>query len=101
MRKLTLASTLLATALLSGCLIAPPPDGVVAVRRPPPDRVEIITTSPGPDYIWIRGHWGWQANDYVWVTGRWDRPYAGYRRWEPGRWRHVRGGYVWVEGRWR
>jgi hypothetical protein len=79
------------------------PAGVsVVVRRPPPERVEVVGTAPGSGYVWIRGHYAWQANDYVWVAGRWDRPpQASYRRWESGHWAHARGGWYWVEGRWR
>lgn len=101
------------TALLCGCLVAPPPGEVLVVRRPPPDRIEIVTARPGPDYTWIRGHWSWSGSDYVWVGGRWDRPVRpvvqGRRpdardrrpaRWQDGRWKHVRGGWVWQPGHW-
>ncbi len=79
------------------------PAGVsIVVRRPPPERVEVEGTAPGTGYVWIRGHYAWQADDYVWVAGRWDRPpQSNYRRWQPGHWAHARSGWYWVEGRWR
>ncbi|HEV2291745.1 MAG TPA: YXWGXW repeat-containing protein [Gemmatimonadales bacterium] len=114
-----------AVCLLSGCLVAPPPGEVVVVRRPPPDRVEVVTDRPGPDYIWIRGYWAWGGNDYTWIGGRWDRPVRptgddarrdddrgrshgnphdnGRRRtkWKDGHWTHYRGGWVWQPGAWQ
>ncbi|MGH7523354.1 MAG: YXWGXW repeat-containing protein [Gemmatimonadales bacterium] len=97
------------TAALAGLLVLPAcgpgygPAGVsVVVRRPPPERVEVVGTAPGQGYVWIRGHYAWQDNDYAWVAGRWDRPpQASYRHWTPGHWQHTRGGWYWVEGRWR
>jgi len=78
-----------------------PPVGVVYIeRRPPPNRVEIVTVAPARDYVWIRGHWRWTGGDYDWAPGRWERIQDG-RRWEEGRWRHGKGGWYWVEGHWR
>lgn len=80
---------------------SPPDNAVYVVRRPPPDRVEVIGVAPSPGYVWIRGYWNWNGGDYAWTSGRWAAPERGYRRWEPGQWRHGRRGWFWVEGRWR
>ncbi|MFI5235890.1 MAG: hypothetical protein ACHQXA_09280 [Gemmatimonadales bacterium] len=101
MRIRTVVPALGLVILLNGCLVGPPAGVVVAVRRPPPDRIEIINARPGPEFVWIRGHWNWAGGDYAWAGGRWERPIRGGRRYEQGRWRHYRGGYVWVEGGWR
>jgi len=74
---------------------------VYAERRPPPDRVEVIVASPGPDYVWMRGYWRWERNDYYWFPGRWERPHHGYHRWVPGHWSQKHHRWYWVEGHWR
>lgn len=73
---------------------------VYAERRPPPDRVEVIVASPGPGFVWVRGHWGWERDDYYWIPGRWVRVERGYHRWVPGHWRQKHHRWYWVEGRW-
>ena len=90
-------------ALAAGCGPRMAPAGVsLAVRRPPPPRVEVISVAPGPRYIWVPGHHAWQAGDYVWISGAWLLPpETRFRRWEPGHWAEVRGGWYWIDGRWR
>jgi hypothetical protein len=73
---------------------------VYAERRPPPPRVEVITTSPGRGYTWIAGYWRWDSGDYYWTPGRWVRIQHGYTHWEPGHWREKHHRWHWVEGRW-
>ena len=73
---------------------------VYAERRPPPDRVEVIVASPGPDYVWVYGYWRWESHDYVWVPGHWDRPERGYHRWHRGHWTHKGHRWYWHEGHW-
>ncbi|HEY3935650.1 MAG TPA: hypothetical protein VGL65_13645 [Gemmatimonadales bacterium] len=91
-------AALLATAGCSGSIS---PSGVeVAIRRPPPRRVEVRTTTPGPGYVWIDGHYAWQGGDYVWVGGRWESPPSPRQHWHAGRWVHARGGWYWQEGHW-
>ncbi len=68
---------------------------------PPPARVEVIGTAPGPQYVWIGGHHEWRGSAYVWVGGRWAaRPHR-RARWVAGHWRHTREGWYWVDGRWK
>ena len=93
----------IAVSALSACYVNPRPRvGVEYVmRQPPVERVEVIPASPGVEYVWVGGHWGWARNDYAWVPGRWVVPARGYREWVPGRWERDRGGWFFVEGHWR
>ena len=92
----------LATAPLLACASAPAQGGRVYMREgPPPVRREVIIERPGPDYVWIRGHWGYGGGAYVWVPGRWERPEPRRHRWVEGRWERDRHGWYWVEGHWR
>ena len=73
----------------------------VGYRPPPTERVEVVTVSPGPRYVWVKGHYRWDGRDYDWTPGHWERPPRGYHSWESGRWAHDRQGWYYVEGRWR
>lgn len=100
--RLLIALVGIVGAVAVACASNPPPDNAVyVVRRPPPDRVEVIGTAPGAGYVWVRGFWRWGDADYDWVPGRWMVAQRGYRRWEAGHWAHARRGWFWVEGRWR
>lgn len=86
---------------LVACAPPPPPGTVYVVRRPPPERVEVVSVAPGRDFVWVKGHWGWDRNTYVWVPGRWLAPERTRHRWVQGHWAHDRRGWYWVEGHWR
>jgi len=105
MSKHTARSWLLAGALLStmACaFVARPRAGVVYVDiAPPPPRVEVVASVPGPRYVWIAGRWNWHSREYVWVPGSWAMIEPGFREWVPGRWAHDRNGWYWIDGRWR
>ncbi|MFI5312209.1 MAG: hypothetical protein ACHQQ3_13295, partial [Gemmatimonadales bacterium] len=96
-RSALLVASLVLTA---GCVINPRPrtDVVYVVRRPPVERVEVISVAPSPAHVWIAGHWLWREPEFVWVGGRWDTPAPGFRRWVPGKWDHDRHGWFWIEG---
>ncbi|HEY3756947.1 MAG TPA: YXWGXW repeat-containing protein [Opitutaceae bacterium] len=79
----------------------PVPQGEVVVNAPPPLQTEIVTVSPGPEYVWIGGHWGWSRRHWVWVGGYWAHRHHPGAVWIGGHWDRRPGGYVWVEGRWR
>ena len=101
---LRMAFCLIVTSALSACYYTSPRPrlGVAyVVRQPPTERVEVISTSPGIEYVWVRGHWGWRRDEYEWIPGRWVVPERGYHEWVAGRWEHDRGGWFWVEGHWR
>lgn len=80
---------------------APVAGGVVVERTPPAVRIETQTVSPGPGYVWTRGHWRWTGTDYVWVRGGWVVRPQPAAAWVEGHWVRRPGGWVWVEGYWR
>lgn len=96
-------ATLVFIAALGGCATAPPGSRVYVRVAPPPARVEAVSPAPGPQYVWVRGHWRWAPREasYRWVPGHWLRLQPGYRTWVPGHWARDRRGWFWVEGHWR
>jgi hypothetical protein len=65
---------------------------------------EVITTSPGPDYVWINGYYDWEGPApyrHRWVAGHWDRPARPQSAWVNGEWEHNEHGYRWRRGYWR
>lgn len=95
------AATSAALLVLAACGPGMAPVGMeLSIRAPPPDRVEIVGTAPGPGYVWIRGHYAWQGGDYAWISGRWEAPPSRGRHWHPGRWVHARNGWYWRQGHW-
>jgi hypothetical protein len=93
----------MALATVGACARNPRPRVGVeyAVREPPRERVEVISTSPGTEYVWVKGHWGWRRNDYEWIPGRWTVPARGFHEWVAGRWQRDRFGWFYEEGHWR
>src|SRR3990172_10359826 len=70
---------------LSGALgVAPAVAQEVAPQSPPAPQVESPGPPPGPNAVWIAGHWLWRGGLYDWVPGRWENaaPGASY---VPGR----------------
>ena len=109
----TMAVIALATAALSGCIIAPPrhvvvqsapqpqpqvlynsypvyeqqPAGAVVYNNapPPPAQVEVIPAAPFYGAVFINGYWGWNSGRHQWVPGHYTRPVPGHR-FVPQRW---------------
>jgi hypothetical protein len=76
--------------------------GRYAHRAPPPDRSESPSPQPGPNYVWVPGHWSWDGNDFQWHSGEWTTPPTGYHQWMPGRWQQTgANNWVYVEGQWQ
>lgn len=73
---------------------------VVVQEAPPAEITEVITPSPGPQYVWIKGRWKWE-NRWVWGPGSWSiRPHPN-ANWRAGYWeRHGHHHHAWIEGRW-
>jgi WXXGXW repeat (2 copies) len=71
---------------------------VVVGSQPPPLRVEAVPISPGPGYIWIRGHWRWHRGEWDWASGRWEFVTQPSSTWIPGQWVARGNGWVWIEG---
>ncbi len=69
---------------------------------PPPIPVFAQPPLPGPDYIWIPGHWAWSdwVDDYYWVQGYWELPPELGLLWTPAWWGWDRGGYRYHDGYW-
>jgi hypothetical protein len=101
--KFALLGITLATAPVMACASAPAQGERVYVREgPPPVREEVIIRQPGPDYVWIRGHYVYgRGGGYDWVPGRWVRPEGRRSRWVDGHWAHDRHGWYYIEGHWR
>jgi YXWGXW repeat-containing protein len=94
----------LALALLVAC--SPHPrharyEVVYVDRAPPTSRVEVITTRPGAEFVWVPGYWRWDRNAYLWVGGNWERAPHARAVWIQGRWRHSNRGWYWAPGHWR
>ncbi len=70
---------------------------VVIRTQPPADRIEVIPMSPGPDHIWIRGHWVWHHERWEWKGGYWEAVHPN-QVWISGQWVQKPNGWVWVEG---
>ncbi len=94
---------MIAASTIGACYANPRPRlGVEYVmREPPAARVEVIPVSPGAEYVWVGGHWGWRRENYEWISGRWMIPARGYSAWVPGHWERDRAGWFFIEGHWR
>jgi hypothetical protein len=67
-------------------------------RAPPPAFQEQVAERPG--FVWINGHWSWDAGRWRWRDGHFEAGRPG-EVWEPGRWeKHGKGWWFWAEGRW-
>lgn len=69
-------------------------------HAPPPPRTEMRSVKPGPNFVWIPGHWKWSHGDWVWIGGHWTKRKPG-KVWVPGHWVKRGGRYHWVPGHWR
>jgi hypothetical protein len=77
------------------------PAPVIVAEPPPPPTTEVITVSPGPEYVWIQGYWGWRGNRWVWERGHWERPPRAHAVWVPGHYYVRDNHHHWVPGHWR
>jgi WXXGXW repeat (2 copies) len=71
------------------------------VEAPPPPQTEIVTESPGADFVWIGGYWGWSWGHYVWIGGHWERPDHPHAIWVGPNWERHGDHYEFVKGYWR
>jgi len=95
----------LGSVLLTGCYthrqVEVTPTGQVVVTEPPPPvRHEVITTSPGAQYVWAAGYWTHTDNRWVWIPGHWQIRPAGVSTWVPGHWDKNISGWIWTPGHW-
>jgi hypothetical protein len=92
-----LTALILAGALagFTGCA------GTVYVPAPPPaPRAEVQPSCPGPDVVWVKGHWKWNGRKYKWVDGHWAKQ-RNKGHWVSGHWAKRPRGWVWVPGHWK
>ena len=80
--------------LLGSCIVAGP------IVAPPPLKKEVRSLKPGPNYVWISGHWKWTGSKYVWVSGYWSKAPKG-KIWVPGHWKKKGRNWVWIPGHWK
>ena len=104
--QLTRGALIVAIAgiLSTGCVatVRPARYEVVYVEHPPPvERVEVIETRPGVEFVWIPGYWRWERQEYMWSAGHWERGPRVGAVWVRGRWRHSHRGWYLVPGHWR
>jgi hypothetical protein len=67
-------------------------------ETPPAPRMERHERAPGPDFVWIQGHWNHHHGRWEWMRGHWDRR-PGYM-YIPGHWQQEGPGWVWIEDQW-
>lgn len=88
-------------------MVAPTPAGpagpvvVTVPATPAPPAEDVVSTSPGPEYVWVKGYYNWDGSSYQWVPGTWVRTPRSAAVWVPAHWQPTAGGYVWVPGTWR
>jgi hypothetical protein len=98
MGRLALPVVLAASVMLGGCIDE---DRVVYVRSaPPPEAAEVVAVSPGPDHLYIRGHWEWDGTHYVWKHSRYLRRPNDRAVWVEGHWQSSEMGWFWQPGHW-
>ena len=96
-------NTKFSTTLISGILIFSSVSCVTyrtPRQAPPPRKVVVRTAKPGPQYVWVQGHWTWRGGSYHWINGHWKKKKRG-KVWVAGHWKKRRGRWVWVAGHWR
>jgi hypothetical protein len=69
---------------------------------PPPMPVYEQPPLPGPDYIWVPGHWAWSDDDddYFWAPGYWELPPEPGLLWTPAWWGWDNGAFRFHGGYW-
>ncbi|MBC8094644.1 MAG: YXWGXW repeat-containing protein [Akkermansiaceae bacterium] len=70
------------------------------VSRPPLPQIELVGKPPGPDYVWMPGHWE-RKEHWTWISGHWAQTPRPQAAWIPGRWARCDQGWMWVAGYWR
>jgi len=102
MKKMMNSFFRLGVIMLLLAIILPAEAQVVVVKKPKKPTVLVVQKDkPGPDYVWIEGHWYWDkgAKKYAWKRGHWVKKRDG-SRFMPGKWKKVPTGWKWVPGTW-
>src|SRR4051812_40545217 len=98
----------LVSALGTGCVVheqvveEPTNEDAVVEKEPPAEQAETPPAAPSGDYVWVKGHWKWNASAQAWgwQPGHWERNQSG-KEWVGGHWERRPKGYVWIAGHWR
>jgi len=90
---------LAASTVLDGCVEE---ERVVYVRPAPlsPGAAEVVATAPGPDTVYVRGHWEWDGSRYVWAVSRLVRRPLPHAVWVEAHWQNSPQGWYWQAGHW-
>ena len=76
----------------------------IRVGGPPPTlRHEVVLVRPGPEFVWVSGHWDWApaARSYVWVPGAWVRPPHAHAVWVEPRYERRGRSHFFIAGHWK
>jgi len=95
-----LAAGCIHRAVVREQVVITPSNPVVVAQEPPPPRVEVLSPSPGPAYVWQPGFWSFSDGRWIWVPGRWVlRPNAS-TVWVRGHWDRDDHRWMWTPGHW-
>jgi hypothetical protein len=97
--RLAAFALLSASALLGGCVEE---ERVVYVHSvpPPEDAAEVVAVTPGPNQVYLAGHWEWDGNRYVWAQSHYARRPHPHAVWLEGHWQSSQNGWFWQKGHW-
>ncbi|HEV7509813.1 MAG TPA: hypothetical protein VGS07_33380 [Thermoanaerobaculia bacterium] len=102
---LTIALTVLVSALAFSSVASAARIGVsIRVNAPPPVlRQEVVVARPGPDFVWVRGHYDWVGGPrgYVWLPGAWVRPPHARAVWVAPRYERRGRHHFYARGYWK
>ncbi len=102
---LTIPLTVLVSALAFSSVASAARVGIsLRVNAPPPPlRQEVVVVRPGPDFVWVRGHWDWVGGrrGYVWLPGAWVRPPHAHAVWIEPRYEFRRRHHFFARGYWK
>jgi len=65
-----------------------------------PSAAEAVPAPPGPDFVWVPGHWTWHQGVQAWVPGAWLLPPRPGYGWQPGHWMAHGTEQIWLDGYW-
>ena len=73
---------------------------VPAPTPPPPPRVAVSPPSPGPQVVWVSGHWSFNGATWDWIPEHYEAAPQPTAQWTPGHWtRQAGGSWLWIAGR--
>ncbi len=72
----------------------------VVPNAPPERRHEVVTVSPGPHHVYIKGYWHHTGQDWNWSDGRWAEPPRSHSHWVVASYHKVQGGTRYTPGHW-